>query len=230
MRAILALSILLAACYAQPQPAYYPQQQQGYYAQQPPQQQGYYAQQPQQGGLAPAPARAIRINGYAASAQDLATLDRLEQQWGGRLPSGDYWYDNQTGAAGRWGGPMAGIMAPGLNLGGPLPPNASGGGDGRLTNVFINGRELHPYDVQRLQALVGQVYQGRWFVDGQGNFGLEGGAVLGNLYSLAQQRGGNGGRGGGDSYYSRDQNGSAFVGGGCVSVSTKSGSYYGSGC
>src|SRR5690606_7724600 len=42
--------------------------------------------------LPPAPARQITINGAPASAQDLATLDMLEQQWGNRLPSGDYWY------------------------------------------------------------------------------------------------------------------------------------------
>ena len=108
---------------------------------------------------------------------------------------------------------MAGLMPAGLALGGPMPANASGGGSGTLTNVWVNGRELHPYDVMQLQQLVGQVYQGRWWVDAQGNFGQEGGAALGNLYALSQQRSNSGG--GGDSYYSRDQNGSVFVGGGC---------------
>jgi len=158
----------------------------------------------------------------------MQTIDALERQWNGnRIPDGAYWYDNMTGASGRWGGPMAGLLPAGLQLGGPLPPNASGGGNGTITNVWVNGRELHPYDVQRLQQLVGQVYQGRWWVDAAGNFGQEGGAALGNLYTLSQQRSGGGG---GNSYYKKDDNGSTFVGGGCVSVSTKSGDYYGSGC
>jgi hypothetical protein len=57
---------------------------------------------------------------------------------------------------------------------------------------------------------------------------------MGNLYELAKQNGSSGG----DSYYRSDSDGSAFVGGGCVSVSTKSSpsvdspdiSYYSSGC
>jgi hypothetical protein len=220
---------MLSACVqSQPQPSYYPQQQQQQqqYGYQQQQQQQPYAQGTQ---LPPAQQRQITINGVAATERDFATLDTLERQWGGRLPSGDYWYDNATGAAGRWGGPMAGLMPAGLGLGGPLPPNASGGGNGMVTNVWVNGRELHQYDVMQLQQLVGQVYQGRWWVDAQGNFGQEGGAALGNLYVLSQQRRNSGG-GGGDSYYSKDQNGSVFVGGGCVSVNTSSGSYYGSGC
>ena len=202
-----------------------------------PAQQPYYAQPQGAVGasagaqLPPPPVRRITFNAVVASQRDLATLDRLEQAWGGRLPSGDYWYDDTSGAAGRWGGPAVGILPAGLALGGPLPANASGGGDGSVTGVFINGRELHPFDVQRLQALVDQVYQGRRFVDGQGNFGVEGGAVMGNLYQLAQQRGAGGnGQGGDDHFYSKDQNGSAFVGGGCVSVDTKDATYYGSGC
>lgn len=226
--------VMLGACAPQPQPSYYAGQQgqyqgQGQYAGQ----QGQYGGQ-QYGGAQgqvgqPGAQRVITFNGLAATDRDFATLDPLERQWGGRVPSGDYWYDNATGAAGRWGGPMVAILPANLGLGGPLPPNASGGGNGTVTNVWINGRELHPYDVQQLQALVGQVYQGRWWVDAQGNFGQEGGAALGNLYVLAQQRRNSGG-GGDSSYYSKDQNGSTFVGGGCVSVSTSSGSYYGSGC
>jgi hypothetical protein len=217
---VLVLGSLLVAC-AEPQP-------QPQYAQQPKYQQGYYSQpqpqpQPQPQNTAP---RRITINGMPASARDMATIETLERQWGIRAEDGDYWYDNTTGATGRWGGPMVSLLPAGLGLGGPLPAYASGGGNGTLTGVFVNGRELHPYDVQRLQLLVGQVVPGRWWVDAQGNFGQENGPMLGNLYALQQQRNG----GGGDSYYSRDQNGSVFVGGGCVSVSTSSGSYYGGGC
>lgn len=178
--------------------------------------------------LPPAGPREITINGVPASERDLAILDGLEQQWGGRLPSGHYWYDNMNGAAGHWGGPMLGIMQAGLGLGGPLPANASGGGDGSLTGVFINGRELHPYDVAQLEQLVGEVPQGRWFVDASGNFGLEGGPVMGNLYTVAAQHGG--GSGGGGNVYSQSQNGSVFVGGGCTSVTSSDGSMSMSSC
>lgn len=227
MLKVLFLTTVLAACASsepQPQYAQQPQYQQGYYAQ-PQYAQPQYAQPQQDQNVATT--RRITINGMPASARDMATIETLERQWGIRAQDGDYWYDNATGATGRWGGPMVSLLPAGLGLGGPMPAHASGGGNGTLTGVFVNGRELHPYDVMRLQQLVGQVYQGRWWVDAQGNFGQENGPMLGNLYALQQQK--NGG-GGGDSYYSKDQNGSVFVGGGCVSVSTKSGDYYGSGC
>jgi hypothetical protein len=63
-----------------------------------------------------------------------------------------------------------------------------------LTGVFINGRELHPLDVQGLQQLIGQVLPGRWWVDAQGNYGLEGGPPLGNLMVLARANRSGGGR------------------------------------
>lgn len=51
----------------------------------------------------------------------------------------------------------------------------------------------HPIDVQVLSQYV-NVVQDRWWVDAMGNFGLEGGGMLGNLFAAAKQRGG--GRGG----------------------------------
>jgi hypothetical protein len=88
--------------------------------------------------------------------------------------------------------------------------------------------------VQVLIKLYGQAIPGRWWVDGQGNAGQEGGPALLNLVQLARQRGN-----AAESYYRSDGSGNnAFVGGGCVSVSTTSGSgydkktsdYYSSGC
>ncbi|HUS29081.1 MAG TPA: hypothetical protein VMZ53_11240 [Kofleriaceae bacterium] len=231
VKALLLTSVLVACASSDPQPQYaqqpYPQQQQAYpqqqpYQQQPYQQQPYPQQQPQQPVTA---ARRITINGMPASARDLQTIEALERQWGIRAQDGDYWYDNTTGATGLWGGPMVSLLPAGLALGGPMPAHASGGGNGALTGVFVNGRELHPYDVTRLQQLVGQVYQGRWWVDAQGNFGQEGGAMLGNLYALQQKRSG----GAKDSYWKKDDNGSVFVGGGCVRLSNKNVDYMG-GC
>ncbi|HUM13782.1 MAG TPA: hypothetical protein VLT82_22735 [Myxococcaceae bacterium] len=150
------------------------------------------AQQP--GAKAPAATtRKIRFNNRALAPAELATLERLERGVG-RLDDGAYWYDPRTGASGRWGGPTLAFLPPGLTLGGPLPADASGGGQGTLTGVFINGRELHPLDVLGLQQLIGQVWPGRWWVDAQGNYGLEGGPPVGNLMVLARaHRSGGGG-------------------------------------
>lgn len=139
-------------------------------------------------------ARKIRFNNRLLGAAELATLERLERGVG-RLDDGAYWYDPRTGASGRWGGPALAFLPPGLMLGGPLPAEASGGGQGTLTGVFVNGRELHPIDVMGLQQLIGQVWPGRWWVDAQGNYGLEGGPPLGNLMLLARaHRSGGGGQ------------------------------------
>jgi len=244
------LTVLVACVQPQPQPGYYPQQ---------PQPQGYGQPQPYGGngyggsgygggyysggydpnaGQPPPPppqgARHFTFNGRPASAGDLQVVAQIEAMYGRPAPSGDYWYDARSGAMGAWGGPALGFLPAGLPLGGPLPANASGGGDGRLTGVFINGRELHPIDVRVLMSLYGQVIPGRWWVDAQGNAGQEGGPPLLNLVQLARQRGK-----GAESYYRSDGRGNnAFVGGGCVSVSSTVGSgdskstydYYGSGC
>lgn len=137
---------------------------------------------------APATARrGVKFNGRDLSGQQAATLSRLEQAIG-RLPDGEYWYDPATGASGRWGGPTLAFLPAGLELGGKLPAEASGGGQGVLTGVFINGRELHPVDVLGLREIIGVVLPGRWWVDAQGTYGLEGGPALGNLVVIAQQR------------------------------------------
>lgn len=120
--------------------------------------------------------RNIAFNGRILSAQQRMLLERLERVEGVRLPDGRYWYDNRTGAAGRWGGPTLAILPSGLGLGGPMPANCSGGG----TGVFVNGRELHPYDVVQLSQL-GPVYRGRYWLDASGYYGFEGGPPMGNL-------------------------------------------------
>jgi transposase len=66
------------------------------------------------------------------------------------------------------------------------------------TPAFVNGRELHPLDVQRLRALAGTVIPGRWWVDAQGYFGLEGWPPLGNLFLIAQARWAGAGGGSGE--------------------------------
>ncbi len=168
-------------------------------------------------------ARKFTFNGRAATAQDLQTLAQLEQMWGQQAPAGDYWYDARTGAAGKWGGPTLGFLSPGLALGGALPANASGGGNGKATGVFINGRELHAIDVQVLIKIYGQALPGRWWVDAQGNAGPEGGPAQINLIALAQQLNPKAA----NSYYKRDgKGGNAFGSGKCRSGSIPKGSGY----
>src|SRR5690606_34957821 len=130
-------------------------------------------------------ARQITFNGGPLDERGWQVLQQLEALSRTRLPDGGYWYDPRSGAAGRWGGPAAVLLLPGLPLGGRLPANASGGGNGRLTGIFVNGRELHPLDVQALIATYGQAWPGRWWVDGAGNFGPEGGPAIGNLRQAA---------------------------------------------
>jgi hypothetical protein len=143
--------------------------------------------------------RQITVNGGPLDAGGWRVLEQLEALGGGqRLPDGHYWYDAMAGVAGRWGGPAAVLLMPGLPLGGRMPPQASGGGDGRLTGIFVNGRELHPGDVRALIAIYGQAWPGRWWVNGVGDFGPEGGFAIGNLRrAAAAARGGPWLRGGG---------------------------------
>ena len=138
--------------------------------------------------------RRITVNGGPLDARGWHVLEQLEVFGRTRLPDGDYWYDAASGVAGRWGGPAATLLLPGLPLGGRLPAQASGGGNGRLTGIFVNGRELHPYDVRALIAMYGQAWPGRWWVNGAGDFGPEGGPAIGNLRAAAT-RGGSWSRG-----------------------------------
>jgi hypothetical protein len=134
--------------------------------------------------------RVVVVNRVRLPAPQLA---RLERQYRVRLADGRYWYDRRTGAWGVWGGPALGVVLPGLELGAPLPADASGGG----TRVFVNGRELHPLDVVALRGIGAAPAAGRYWVDAAGNGGLEGGPAYFNLYAMAARaraagRGGSG--------------------------------------
>lgn len=126
--------------------------------------------------------RAVSINGRRFGTDDIA---RAERDYGLQIPDGSYWYDPVLGAWGPAGGPTYGFLSPGLDLGGPVPANASGGG----TGVFVNGRELHPYDVMALQQITGPIVPGRYFITADGLAGLEGGPPLWNLLAMAQAQG-----------------------------------------
>jgi len=135
--------------------------------------------------------RVVIVNGKRLSADELAKIERTYQV--NILPA-DYWYDRKTGAWGIQGGPTKGFVLPDLELGGGrLAADASGGG----TQVFINGRELHPNDVAFIQrCLVAPVQPGRYWVVADGTGGYEGGPPLFNLVALCNQRRSGGGSGG----------------------------------
>lgn len=132
-----------------------------------------------------APAREAYVNGVRLSGDQLLAL---EQQYRLQVPAGRFWYDARCGAYGQEGGPTLGFIMPGINIA-PMPANISGGG----TSIFINGREIHPQDQMVLHQMLGVTYPGRYWLDAQGNLGIEGGGVLVNLAQVAQQRGGQGG-------------------------------------
>jgi len=164
--------------------------------------------------LAQPAGRAVEINGRTLDTRGLQALRQVEATIG-QVPDGRYWYDPASGGAGAWGGPAAAYLGPGLALGGPLSANASGGGTGRVTGVFINGRELHPLDVQGLSR-IGPVYPGRYWWDGTGNVGVEGGPALFNFYAVLAQRQ----QAETNPYYRADSSRgkSTYVGKGCAAV------------
>ena len=113
------------------------------------------------------------------------TLALLQQTFGAAIPPGHYWYDQVSGAWGVAGGPTVGFTMAGLPIGGPLPADISNGTSG----VYINGRELPTQDLLGLQALVGPIAPGRYWVDAQGYAGPEGGPAIVNLRVAASQQG-----------------------------------------
>jgi hypothetical protein len=129
-------------------------------------------------------------------------ISALEQAYRVRVAPGRYWYDATSGAWGVDGRPTAGLVLAGLRLGGPLREDASRG----TTLVWVNGRRLPREDVRALEQITGPIGPGRYWVDGDGNAGFEGGAALVNLRQLAGQAGGSAW-----SHYTSD--GDASVGG-----------------
>lgn len=148
-----------------------------------------------------AESRIIYINGRLA---DLGIIQQLEQQYNIRVQPGSYWYDPISGLWGIWGQANSGYILPGFTAWGEVPWNASGGS----TNVYVNGRAIHPTELRYLQSL-GPVYAGRYWLDARGNYGLEGGAMVGNLVQAARNH--YHGNSGGSTFF---RNGYTGIGGG----------------
>src|SRR5262245_44096644 len=108
--------------------------------------------------------------------------ERIFQVYGLRLPDGNYWYDRISGAWGNDGAPTLGYTRAGLNLGGPLAPDATVKGNGWVTalsksRTFINGRELAATEALELAQILLQggvaLVPGRYWLDALGYFGQE---------------------------------------------------------
>ena len=126
----------------------------------------------------------VLVNGLALRATEIQRIERMHNV---RVESGRYWYDNLSGLWGKDGQPVAGQISPGLNLGGPLKPNASAGNSG----IFINGRQIPLVEVQYLQRLL-PVMPGRYWMNAKGIGGPEGGPPSFDLAAAASQHGGGG--------------------------------------
>jgi hypothetical protein len=168
----------------------------------------------------PAQGRApVVINGHTLSqAEEGELLQRHGLPSRAQIPGGRYWYDRDSGLWGMEGGPTIGQILPGLNVGGPLRADASGGG----TGIFINGRELHQLEVAYLQSIFGYVIRGRYWLNPQGIGGYEGGPPAFNLYAAARQATRMGG--GYDGYTRRTPFGSMGSDGNCSYFMTPDGS------
>ena len=124
----------------------------------------------------------IVINGKPVDAEERRVIQQLELRYGVSAEPGRYWYDPVSGLYGREGEASLGQMPPGLPLGGPLQANASAG----HTGVFINGRQLNHLEVNYL-AQCTPVIPGRYWMDANGNGGVEGGPLQFNLPQLCAQ-------------------------------------------
>lgn len=136
-----------------------------------------YAQHPGS-AIATDSSRNVVINGVRLSEEEVTSL---EQTYHIKIADGNYWYDPICGAWGLQGGPCLGLGQAGLKLGGALRADASNGN----MPVFVNGRQLHYYDVVGLKLIFGTVLPGRFWVDALGNYGYEGWQKMGNLRELA---------------------------------------------
>jgi len=132
----------------------------------------------------------VLVNGKPLQKKQLETLrQRAGIPDGTSIPAGRYWYDKVSGLWGMRGGPTLGQIPAGLDLGGTLRQDASGGD----TGVFINGRELHREEAAYLRRLFGTVNPGRYWLNPQGIGGYEGGPPLFHLGAAAAAGAGSGG-------------------------------------
>jgi hypothetical protein len=122
----------------------------------------------------------VQFNGVVLTDALLPVVDHVFHR---RVEDGAYWYDYVSGEWGVEGRGRSGKIRPGLELGGTLKPDASGG----KTGIFVNGREITSWESLRMRWAT-SVSPGRYWVDHNGNFGMENGPCMGNLRKLERNR------------------------------------------
>lgn len=101
------------------------------------------------------------------------------------IENGRFWYDRESGAWGFDGGPAEGFVPAGMDLGGPMRPDASNG----HTGVFVNGRELPARELIALRQLAGEaIGEGHHSLDGNGFLLSEDGTLLVDLAGKASEK------------------------------------------
>ena len=112
-------------------------------------------------------ATGIHVNGRELSDHEVG---QLQATYGVPPTPGSYWYDGRSGLYGISGQAGMGFMMPGHDLG-DLDAGCSGGS----TGVFVNGRQLPNLEwMLWSQILGGAIHPGRYWLDGNGNAGMEG--------------------------------------------------------
>ncbi|MEM7658708.1 MAG: hypothetical protein AAF399_21470 [Bacteroidota bacterium] len=123
----------------------------------------------------------VVINGSPLADEVVAYL---EYQYQVQIQAGRYWYDAVNGWWGVQGQAVAGVIAPGMNLGGRLQAQASNG----RTGVFINGRQVNSAELYHLKRIVGDaIPRGYYWMDAYGNAGPNGSYATVNIYQAAQR-------------------------------------------
>lgn len=131
--------------------------------------------------LMPTIGKRVMINDYCLTAEEIQTLSK---DFGIQFYEGNFWYDANSGAWGYKAGPTAGYLADNLPIRYPLRSDASNG----QTGIYVNGRQLPLQDLVDLQQAFPTIFQGYYWLDGLGNFGLIGGPFLGNLRQIVQSQ------------------------------------------
>ncbi|CAI5484657.1 unnamed protein product [Closterium sp. Yama58-4] len=91
--------------------------------------------------------KCLRVSRFQVNPADPRFANQLPpKQRAGPIHPGNYWYDDVAGFWGEMGGPCLGIIPPGIDFGVVMPQSCAGGS----TRVYVNGRELHHRDLERL--------------------------------------------------------------------------------
>lgn len=135
-------------------------------------------------GPGPGPSQGVDPYTHAVVINDTALtpgeIHWIASQTGTQIPPGRYWYDGIAGTWGYEGGGAQGRAYPGVQLGGVLRRDISGG----TTGIVINGRELPHSDLDLVPALR-LVLPGHYTVTADGNMYLMNGAFVANLITVS---------------------------------------------